>query len=669
MNIINDPNFIPQDGITPGEMARGMPPAKVDEDTKQLIGQWRTRLDHAYNHDSDARKRYMDDRRVARGDTEWLVDTNLVGAILEILESFVYAKDPEYEIKVSESVNNSRGKILAEFTETARIVVSRLLRDAGLKRQGRRWVRAAQTVGAGWLKPSLSTKTERDPIVDAEINSLKENMARLDVLEGNLADGEVDDEGAARAEIAANITALEAKLERQIANGLALDIFPADDVLVSPECGELANYLQAPWIRYRTYKSKEQAQAITGWNAEAIGKANVYTQKLRSGNEQGATSAGNNHQQAWIRTTDANAQTSDGFVAFEEIWSRTDGMVYTLVDGVSDKWARAPYAPLTGSRFFDGFLLAFHYIDGERHPQSDVFQLKRLQDEYGRTRSNFAEHRKRAVPYTVWDAGEVPNTELQKINSAEALENVAVNFTTPGSPIGNKFMRVPSAQIDPAMYTTQPISTDMEKVSGAQDAMQSGVSVEKTATEAQIQNTGFGARIGARRDELEAVFGDIGLFVLQLALQGLPEQEVVKIAGSDAVWPKLTVDDVMSAFDVEVRAGSTGKPNKQAEQAMWMQVLPLIENMITVVGNFRSQGPQMEWAAAPYVQMLTTTFAVMGNKDDVEKYLPQPPPPPPPDPMADMMAQLTGAEPAGPPMAPSMSNIGTPAGAPAPSGP
>ena len=658
--------FLPADpgALAAANAALSADTSKVDQETAALVQQWRTRLDHGYKHDEYARNGYVDDRRVARGDTKWLVDTNLVGAILEVIESFVYAKDPQFAVTVSESVNNSRGKTLKPVTETLRIVVSRLLRDAGLKRQCKRWVRSAQTVGAGWLKPSLTTHSEKDPIVEAQINTLRENLARVGVLEGNLASGDVADEGAARAEIQANIVALEAKLEREVANGVALDYFPADDVQVSPECGELVNYLQAPWIRYRTYKSKVEAQAITGWDAEQIGKSNVYTQRLRTGAEQTGTT-GNNKQQDWLKVTDAKAETADGFVCFEEIWSKRDGVVYTMVDGINDRWGRAPYAPITGSRFYDGFLLGFHYVDGERHPQSDVFQLKRLQDEYGRTRSNFAEHRKRSVPSTIWDAGEVDPTEMSKINSAEAAENIAVRFLTPGMSMQSRMVRQTGIAIDPAMYTTQPITGDMEKVSGAQDAMQSSVQTQKTATEANIQNTGFGSRIGARKDEVESVLGEIGLFVAQLALQKLPESVAVSIAGNDAVWPQLAVDEVMSAFDIEVIAGSTGKPNKQAEQSAWMTLLPLIEQMVTVIGNFRSQGPQMEWAAKPYVAMLETTFDMMGNKDDVEKYLPQPPPPPPPDPMAGLLAELTGqpAEPAAPPMQAVMGNQGTPASA------
>lgn len=650
-------------------------PGDVNPDVAALVSQWRTRLNQAYGHDKYARDRYDDDRRVARGDTAWLVDTNLVGAILEILESFVIAKEPDYNVTVSDSVNNTRGKKYKEVTETIRIVVSRLLRQAGMKAQGKRLVKSAQTVGAGWLKPSLITGKMKDPIVENQINSLRENLKRLEVLEGNLATGDVPDEGAAKQEILANITALEAKLERTVGKGVALDIVSPDDVQVAPECGELVNYLNAPWIRVRTYKSKIEAQEITGWTAEQMGQANIYTQRIRSGSEQNGSATGVNKQQDWIKVTDANAETADGFVCVEEVWSKRDGVVYTMIDGINDRWAREPYAPCTGARFYDVFLLGFHFIDGERHPQSDVYQLKKLQDEYGRTRSNFAEHRKRSIPITVWDAAEIPPDELKKITSAEALDHVAVQFTgSTNNNMQNRFFRFAGAPIDPAMYTTQPITTDMEKVSGAQDAMQSGVAVEKTATEAQIQNTGFGARISTRRDALESLLAEVGLYVAQLALLYLPEEEVIKIAGEDAVWPRLTVDEVMNAFDIEVKAGSTGKPNQAADRAAWSTLLPLVEKMITVIGNFRAQGPQMEWAARPYIEMLTTTFELLGNKDDVERYLPHPPPQAPVDPVAALIGAVTGGEGGEPGAAPGpmesvLSNIGTPSSTPAPATP
>lgn len=629
----------------------------------ELVAQWQTRLKQAYQHDESVFKRAEEDRKTARGESDWLVETNLVGAILEVLCSFTYAKDPDFEVRVSESVNNTRQKLLKEATDTLRIVVSRTLRDAGLKRKGKRWVRAAKSVGVGWLKPALATRTERDPVVQSELNSLQENLKRLAVLEANLAEGEVCDELAAKAEIEANVIALQAKLEREVPTGLVLDFFGIEDVQVSPECGELVNYLESPWIAYRTYKSKAEAQAITGWSAKELQGATIYAQRERAGKD-GQKVAG---VMDWVRATDPNAETTDGFVCFREIWSRRDGVVYTLIEGINDRWARAPFAPTTGSRFYDGFLLGFHWIDGDRYPQSDVQQLRSLQTEYSRTRSNYANHRMRAVPYNVWDAGSVDPKEMEKLNSAEALENVAIAYKGSG-PINQAVYRVNATAIDPAQYDTRPIAADMEKVSGAQDAMQSAVTVEKTATEAQIQNNGFGARMGARRDEFEDVLSELGLWTAQVLLQVLPDAEVVKIAGVDAVWPKLTIDEVMSAFDIQVKAGSTGRPNLAADRAAWSTALPLLEKMVTAIGNFRAQGAQMEWAAKPYIALLKRTLALLGLPDDVDEYLPSP------DPVAMMMMSMAaagappeggeggGGEAAAGPMASQMENIGTPAG-------
>lgn len=637
---------------------------QVDPGVAELVAQWRVRLDHAFKHDEGARENYEADRKVAAGVSPWLVDTNLVGAILEILAAHVYAKDPDFQVAVAESVNNTRLKTLKEVTESVRIVTSRLLKNAGLKLQMCRVVRSAQTCGPGWVKASLTTHSVKDPIVQNEINTLKENLARVGVLQANLDDGEVQDEDAARQEIQANILALEAKLEKTEANGVALDYFCADDVQVSPECGELVNYLNAPWIRYRTYKSKTEAQQITGWPADIIGKANLYTQKVRHGKEGSAGTAGFSTQQNWIKVSDGESQTADGFVCFEEIWSKRDGVVYTMVDGINDRWAREPYAPVTGSRFYDGFMLAFHYVADERHPQSDVTKLRSLQDEYGRTRSNFAEHRKRAIPITIWDAAQVPQTELNKVNSAEALENVAINFTSGGeTSISQRLYQKPATQLDPSLYTTQPITVDMEKVSGAQDAMQGSISTQKTATEANIEQSGFGARIGVRRDSVEELCSEIGLFVAQLALLKLPARVAVQLAGPDTVWPKLTVDEVLNSFEFTVKAGSTGRPDKRSKSAAWSQMLPLIEKMITVVGNFRSQGPQMEWAAKPYIAMLEMTFDLLDMGEDVERFMPHPPPPPPPDPLAALLGAAGGAPgaagPAGP-MVPAMDAVGSP---------
>lgn len=629
---------------------------QAEEDRKDLVGKIRGKINQGRKHDEEARKRYASDRLVAAGETQWLVDTNLVGAIMEILMAFIYAKDPDVNVSVSDSVGQSRSRELSDVTETLQIVVSRMLKDAGLKRKARRWVRSAMTVGVGWLKLAMQTRTEKDPLIAQEINDLKDNIASIANDRANLAAGEEGDDGVVRSRLEEKMKALQDRLEREIAVGLAIDFFAAEDVQVSPECGELENYLDAPWINFRFYKSKDEAQTITGWAKEDLQNATVYHQRPRQPDEgTGQVSAGGTVGMEWVTADDMNAESVDGFIVIDEFHSKVDGLIYTLVDGVDDKFAREPYAPRQSSRFYDCFMLAFHHIDGVRHPQSDVHQLKRLQDEYGRTRSNFAEHRKRSIPSTIVDGSQVPPDQLEKIRKSETGEYVAINTTNPGDDIRKAFAPKAYAQFDPNLYNTQPILTDIEKVSGAQDAMQSSVSVVKTATEAEIQNSGFGARIGTRKDAVEDVLNEIALHTAQLALQTLTPEFVVRIAGTNAVWPQLSVDEVMYAFDIEVKAGSTGKPNSQAQRAAWSNLLPMIEKIITVVGNFRSRGPKMEWAARPYVELLRETVNRLDDKFDIERLLPTPPPPEPPNPMdAILAAAAGGAEPAPPPMVPAL---------------
>lgn len=620
-----------------------------------LAKKWWLRWRHADLHDKETLLRYERDRAVARGVSEWQVDTNLVGSIIEILCAFIYAKDPDWSVTVADSVDNTRKKLLKETVQTLQIVISRMLRDAGIFKKAQRWVRSASTVGAGWLCPALQTRTQTDVQIQNQLNDLQQQLTQIQALRSNIDEGVSATPEADEQQILDNMKALQAKLERVVATGIALDFYSAEHITVAPECTELVGYLDAPWIRKRLYKTKLEIKELTGWDDELMKRVTLYRKKPRDAN----TDASGTNMTGWIKEQDPDTESLSGFGCVLETWSRVDGVVYTAVEGVEDRWAKPSFAPTTGSRFYDLFLLGFHYVEGDRHPQSDAQQLASLQDEYGRTRSNFAEHRKRSIPMTVWNGAMIDASQLDKINNAEAGENVAVNFMDPAMNPQQAHMRTSGVGFDPAMYSTDMITRDMEKVSGAQDALQSSVSVAKTATEAGIENEGFGARIGVRRGEMEATLSEMGLYVAQLCMQALPEEFVIKIAGIGAVWPKLTVDEIFYAFNIEVKAGSTGKPNKKAKREAWAALLPNIEKMIVAIGNFRNAG--QEWAAQPYINMLKYTAEVLEFEGDIDDFIPVPPPPPPEVAVAQEVGGALGAEPAPPPMVASMEAVGSPA--------
>ncbi len=90
--------------------SRRMEAAKKERERLAGIERWHERVEFGREHDKKYRDRWADDRRMARGETAWLVDTNLIGAIMEVLGAFLYAKNPDVMIKPSKSVNRERLK-------------------------------------------------------------------------------------------------------------------------------------------------------------------------------------------------------------------------------------------------------------------------------------------------------------------------------------------------------------------------------------------------------------------------------------------------------------------------------------------------------------------------------------------------------------------------------
>lgn len=595
---------------------------RAEQDRAKLVSRWQDKIKRARKHDQKARERWADDRKVARGESDWLVDTNLIGAILEVLAAFLYARNPDISIKPSPSANRKMLKEYRAVSETLEIMVSRMLRDAGLKRIAKRWVRAAMTVGVSWIKVGMQMRTDRDAMSNTSINDLTDNLKRIEALRVKLESDDCDHD-ATRAELEVLMRAIQGQMERQVAEGLTLDLMAPEDVLVAPECGEVENYLNSPWIAFDLYKDIEEAVAATGWKEKDFDQANRFKQRPRKGEEEGE---GETTAMAWYQVEDSSedgSESASGFLRFTEIWSLRDGVVLTYVDGITDRWGREPYAPATGKRFYPSFLLAFHPVDGERWPQSDVCQLKKLQDEYARTRSNFAEHRKRAVPGILFDETSVDPDSVKNIVKSETQEYVGVKSTRVGQPLQNHFYPKPYSSIDMGLYSTEPITQEMEKVSGAQDAVQGGIQVEKTATEAQILESGRGARTGARLDALEDVLTEMAEYATQLALLRMDRADAMRYAGPEAVWVDMTTEEALTLFSIEIKAGSTGKPKANSDREAWGTLMPLIEKMIDRIGHARMQG--QEWAAKPWIALLQESFNRLDDHADIEKFLPSVP--------------------------------------------
>src|SRR5690606_22311688 len=120
-------------------------------------------------------------------------------------------------VRPSPSADQAQKKEYSKLAETLEIMVSRLFHDAGLKSIAKRWVRGSMTVGIGWIKAAMQTRTERDPLMETKINDLKDNLQRIEALQRGLKEGEEDAYGCTIEIIKDNIRALEGKMEMEIA--------------------------------------------------------------------------------------------------------------------------------------------------------------------------------------------------------------------------------------------------------------------------------------------------------------------------------------------------------------------------------------------------------------------------------------------------------------------
>ena len=590
----------------------------------------------AYNaarqFDQDARRDYARDRKYAAGkaDQTWAVDANVIGTFIDILVSFIYAKDPDISVQPGEQVGDQPDDDANDFAQTLKLVIRRLWKDGKLKKRARKQLRSTLSVGPGWLKIIMTKEMRNDPLVEKDLNDAQDNMLRLEAKRKQIEeDGHTDDElDALMKEKEMLITSLENRLEVVFRRGLAIDFVRAEDMQVSLDVAEIADHLDGNWNGNQMFIQKDELMTMfPRLTQEDVDSATVFFQRQDQKDHHLRTIEDTTFKDAERFTTTAPSTTSNGtsedvsFGRVVEVWDKRDNHIKTIIDGI-DKWARVPYQPpYATSRFYPYFQLALFPVDGERHPQSLSMRLKKLQDEYAGTRSSGRLARQRSIPGVIFDNGQISPDDAAKIEQSVEQEYIGVQSIS-GDDVRKAFAEKPVGRYDPRIYDTNPVLRDMERISGVQEALSSTIQTEKTATEAGIQQQGFQSRTNADRDELEEMLDDIAQYTGELSVQALPVDYVQRIAGKLAFWPEgMAFEDVVTMVEMEIVAGSTGAPNKQAEQQAWTTLLPLIRETMVVIQQAFAQGN--EPLAEALMELLQETAKRIDDRVNLKRFIPQ----------------------------------------------
>ena len=622
--------------------------------------------DQARAFDKYARRQYAIDRRYAAGtaDTRWAVNTNLIGSFIDILTSFLYARNPDVSVKKAPQVNDAGTAGLEDFARTVEIVVSKLWKQGRLKDSARRMVRSALSTGVGWLKVVLVCDGTNIPQMEADLNDARDNLARLEALKAELmrytaTDASLVDEAGnplppptvkdsdgcdlSPEEVDAKTTeaqelmdSLTDKVEVAVRKYLAIDFVSSECMQVSLDVRYMSDYRNANWVSNDIYRTKDEVQAMfPRLTEEDIQKAKLYYQKRHSATtnidpmsifnfeNEGVTDADADQFTAGTTATQSGDASQPGlaFVKIIERWDHRTNHIYTWVDGVK-RWAKEPYQPdYPAARFFPYFMVSFYEVDGERHPQSLSWRLHKLQDEYATSRSAFRLMRERAAPGVLFNSTGLSDDDVKKITDGVIQEFIGLKPTDPTTPIQNLFAEKPVSKIDPRMYDNTSILQDMEKVAGVQEALQSSTSPEKTATEAEIQQTGFASRTTADRDSLEEVLSEMATYTAQLAIGGIQTKDVQRMAGPSALWPEgMALEDLLTMVELEITAGTTGKPRAMGDREAWGVLLPQIKEAILQIQQ--AVVTQNIPLANALKELLRETMLRMGDDTDIDRFIP-----------------------------------------------
>ncbi len=594
-------------------------------------------------------KRMKDEAEYAYGEVETEVGepgdvrVNIVHSTIMGLLPHVYAKNPEVSFSPSEGVQQGQLPAVKAFSTVLQTAVQRSFRAARLKRQVKANTRTALTRRLAWFKVAYQRDYAHDPVIHARIADTQDNLARLDRLilaaqeEGPRG---LSDHQAEREELADVLRALQAQPEVVVAEGLTVDRVQPNHLILDPGIADLDSWRQGRRVVEIVWMARDEAEEKF---ARSFEKVSTWTWRQVRDAE-----LSDGEKRAREVDTEKYGH-SDQMVKVYEAWDRSTLHVYTWLQGDND-WAREPWAPSTqGEGWYPYFDLAFHRVDGHVMPLSLVQLLRTLQDEHNDTRTQQAEHREVSIP--TWVAATTTDRNTLRRHKDRVLGEVVL-VDARGVPINQVIQRQEPPAYNPALYDTSPIRVDIEMLSGLSDAQRGSIHRAKTLGEAKILEQGVASRTDELRDTIEDTIEEMAKYAAEVLVLELTPQQAARLAGPMALmsWPAADKAELFAQVNVDVRAGTSGKPDQAQEQETWATLLPIIEKLQEQIVGLFIQGidPMHK------VELLRQTVRRFDETIEVESLLPQQ--------IVTLIRQQDLARLGG--MAPAFSGLGAP-GAPA----
>lgn len=580
---------------------------QVSPADKKLAADWLRRIESARKRVKDKFDGFETNRRLLAGkvtkDGKDTVRANLHFANMAAMLPQVYAKDPEFAVQPTNAVPPQQMQAVKAFASTAEFLLHKVVvKDARLKKQAKKLLRSTFATSVGWLKASWQEKSGQDPLIANKLKDTQDNIERLELLltQSKEPGGEQETK---LAQLKEALAGLQTQQEVAVARGIALDFVMSEDiVIIDPAIRAVDDYTRAAAIAHRVWMTPDQYQQTFGYQPK---KGKTYS------------------EQNGVLSSSDSMDKQATLLCVEEIWSQADNRIFYVCDG-EEGFCKPPMSPeWTGRRWYPFFLVCFNEIDGSFYPLSDIELTDKLVKEYNETREDFVRDRRECLPVNVVrKGGSLTPDDVERIKNRKGGDTIMVEGVG-GQPLTNDIWSGTFGQIKGENYDTAGSRYDIERILGGSDATTGSITKAKTATEAEILSQGLRSRSAERQDAMEDMFNELGPYCLEILLRKLSEAEVKAIAGPDAQWPSLSVEEIFNLVTAEVRGGSTGKPDRLQEQDRWTKLLPIINEAVAKISELRAAG-QNELAQA-IIELTRETLRRFEERLDIEQFLPKVP--------------------------------------------
>jgi len=373
-----------------------------------------------------------------------------------------------------------------------------------------------------------------------------ERLARLQALEGGTLPPDVD----------------VGEIARYI--GFNLDPIQAEDFRFDWTCTQPERIYDSEWIAHRVFMSYDQFGSKFDVSPEEIGQIILFGSDGRQiGTDKRWTKAGqtsaswyDNEGPSDRKTTETNSNM--GRTAVWEMWHKGNGRVYVWAEGMQRFLMNYP-PTVVGRRWYPFYILGFNRVTGRIIPLSDTTLTRQLQDELNRRRTLEAEAQKASFPRIFIQRGALQPGEKEAIETSQPYQVIELSSV---EDIKKAFSETTPLPFNPDLYRRDETRMEMEMMSGiSKNAAGSGEG--KLATTAAIANEQMGVQTDYRRALLEEFIFDIMYDFAYMANQFFPEENIKKICGQGAYWPMLEREQFLRYLKLDIRAGSTGRPDAE----------------------------------------------------------------------------------------------------------